>query len=171
MKRDELAVQGIVVLFFGFMLFSSFRLHGVKRFGDMGSEFWPVLILGSALILSLVLFVTSIKRYLREKAQGTPEGSLTEEEILLRRSGRRKFFLSVLCLFLYIVIMPWVGFIISTLLFTLAFILALEERRRFVLIIGPLAVTALIVYVFGRFIGMPLPRGTETFAALSRIFY
>ena len=56
-------------------------------------------------------------------------------------------------------------------LFILAFILALDERRKTVLIISPLLITAVIIVVFAKFITMPLPKGVGIFAEFSRLFY
>ncbi|MDZ4163679.1 MAG: tripartite tricarboxylate transporter TctB family protein [Smithellaceae bacterium] len=171
MKKDEIVANGVVVLFFSFMLVHSFSMHGVRRFGDMGSEFWPVMILSGGVLLSLALLISSIRKNLREKAQGVAAAPPSTEAQLTLRSGRKKYWLSVICLLTYIIVMPWIGFLISTFLFVLAFILALEERRKLVLALSPALVTALMVLVFGRFLGLPLPRGGEFFAALSRFIY
>ncbi len=56
-------------------------------------------------------------------------------------------------------------------LFILAFILALEEKRKLVLIISPLLITAVIMLIFAKFIMMPLPKGVGIFAEFSRLFY
>ncbi|MDI6726813.1 MAG: tripartite tricarboxylate transporter TctB family protein [Smithellaceae bacterium] len=171
MKKDELVANGVAVLFFSSMLFYSFSIHGVKRVGDMGGEFWPVMILSGAVALSIALFITSIKKYLREKSQDVENVPVAAEAEAVLSSGRKKYWLSVICLLTYIVIMPWIGFIISSLLFVYAFILALEERRRLVLALAPALVTALTVLVFGRFLNLPLPRGGDFFAAISRFIY
>ncbi|MEI7672304.1 MAG: tripartite tricarboxylate transporter TctB family protein, partial [Deltaproteobacteria bacterium] len=75
------------------------------------------------------------------------------------------------CLLAYIILTPLIGFILSTILFTLAFVLALEEKRKLVLIISPPLITAVIVVVFAKFITIPLPRGEGMFAEFSRFFY
>ena len=67
--------------------------------------------------------------------------------------------------------LPWIGFILSTLLFILAFILALEEKRKLVLIISPPLITAVVILIFAKFIMMPLPKGVGIFAEFSRLFY
>jgi hypothetical protein len=84
---------------------------------------------------------------------------------------RRKVGLSILCLLAYIIAMPWVGFIPSTLMFILAFALVLEERRKWVLIISPVLVASIVIGVFAKFITIPFPKGVGVFAAFSRLFY
>ena len=86
-------------------------------------------------------------------------------------SRRRKIALCSLCLLVYIIITPLIGFILSTMLFILAFVLALEEKRKLVLIISPPLITAVIILIFAKFIMMPLPKGVGIFAEFSRLFY
>jgi putative effector of murein hydrolase len=67
--------------------------------------------------------------------------------------------------------MPWIGFGLSTLIYVLAFILVLGERRRLVLILSPILVTVLVILIFSKFIAIPFPKGVGIFAAFSRLFY
>jgi len=71
----------------------------------------------------------------------------------------------------YILVMPWIGFILATLIYILAFALALGERRRWVLAVSPVLVTAVIIGVFAKFITIPFPKGIGVFADFSRLFY
>lgn len=77
----------------------------------------------------------------------------------------------MLCLFLYILAAPWIGFVLSTFLFVFAFAVSLGERRKTVLVVSPFLVTALVVVIFAKFITIPFPRGVGAFAAFSRLFY
>ncbi|MEW6674177.1 MAG: tripartite tricarboxylate transporter TctB family protein [Thermodesulfobacteriota bacterium] len=169
MKKDELIANAGVVAFFVFMLVQASELKFVRRFGDMGSGFWPIIILSTAIFLSLLVLIINTRKYLQEKKAGAPqEPAISSGEA---RERRMKLVLSVICLLVYILIMPYIGFVLATLLYVPAFILALGERRKWVLAVSPFLVTAMAVAVFGRFIAMPLPRGVEAFAAFSRIFY
>jgi putative tricarboxylic transport membrane protein len=170
MKKGEIALSAICVAFFSFMFYEAIKLHGVGRFGEVGSGFWPLLSLGFSVLLSAIWLISNLRQHSREKGKTAAE-PLTPEAIAEAWSRRRKVGLSVVCLFLYIVIMPWIGFILSTLLFILAFVLALEERRKTVLIISPILVTAAIVIVFAKFITIPFPKGMGMFAVFSRLFY
>ena len=171
MKRDEIIVNVVIISFFIFMLINSFKLHEIRRFGEMGSGFWPILILSTAILLSILLLVSTIKKYLKEKKKASVEATISREALVDLKNRRKKFVLSVILLLIYIIIMPWIGFVLSTLIYVLAFILALEERRKYVLIISPILVTALIVIIFAKFIVIPFPRGVGIFAAFSRLIY
>jgi TRAP-type C4-dicarboxylate transport system permease small subunit len=171
MKRDEVIANVVIIAFFIFMLIRSFKLHQIRRFGEMGSGFWPMLILSTATLLSMILLISTLIRYLKEKKKTSVEVSVSKEALVDLKNRRRKFVLSVILLFVYVIIMPWIGFVLSTLIYVLAFILALEERRKYVLAISPILVTALIVIIFTKFIVIPFPRGVGIFAAFSRLIY
>jgi hypothetical protein len=171
MKRDEIIVNLVIIAFFIFMLINSLKLHEIRRFGEVGSGFWPILILSTATLLSIILLISNLIKFQREKKQASEEVLISPEAKIDLKSRRRKFALSVILLLIYVIIMPWIGFVLSTLIYVLAFILALEERRKYVLIISPILVTALIVIIFAKFIVIPFPRGVGIFAAFSRLIY
>jgi putative tricarboxylic transport membrane protein len=137
----------------------------------MGSGFWPILILSAAVILSAVLLISSLVGYLKAKRQAVIEPPLSPEASKGLRLRRKKIALSVILLLLYIIVMPWIGFGLSTLLYVPAFIVVLGERRRLVLILSPLLVTVFVILIFSRFIAIPFPKGVGIFAAFSRLFY
>lgn len=170
MKRDEIVAYTIIIAFFVFMLVNSFKLHEIRRFGEMGSGFWPIMILSTAAILSIILLIFSITKYTKER-KTTPIPSPSPEVLAELKDRRKKFASSVILLLLYIIVMPWIGFILSTLIYVFVFILALGERRKFVLIASPILVTFLIIITFAKFIAIPFPRGVGIFAALSRLVY
>jgi len=171
MKRDESIFIVVLMAFFVFMLFNSLGLHQIRRFGEMGSGFWPILILSLAVLLSLVLLFGSFLQYRKEKSK-TPKMRVMpgggDSDL---KNRRKKLALSVIFLLIYILLMSWIGFLASTLLYVFAFIYALEERRKPVLFLSPFLVTAIVVVVFAKFLGIPLPKGVGVFAALSRLFY
>jgi putative tricarboxylic transport membrane protein len=170
MKKGEVILSAVCVAFFSFMFYEALELRGVRRFGEVGSGFWPLLSLGIAGILSLVWFIGNLMRYSREK-RGAIKKHSTPETVAAQRAGQKKIALCSACLLVYIILTPLIGFLLSTVLFILAFILALEEKRRLVLVISPLVITAVIFVIFAKFITMPLPKGVGVFAEFSRLFY
>jgi putative tricarboxylic transport membrane protein len=169
MKKGEIVFSAFSVAFFSFMLYEAFKLHGVGRFGEVGSGFWPMLSLGVSVLLSLCWFMVTLGKFSKAKDKAAEEP--TAEAISAAGSRRKKVALGVICIFVYIVVMPWIGFILSTLLFIPVFAFALEERRKKVLIISPFLITAITVLVFAKFITIPFPKGVGIFAEFSRLFY
>jgi putative tricarboxylic transport membrane protein len=170
MKKGEIVLSAVCLAFFSFMFYEALELRGVGRFGEVGSGFWPLLSLGVTTILSLIWLLANLRQYSREKGN-TAEELPTPEAIVEAWRRRRKIALCSVCLLVYIILTPLIGFILSTILFILAFVLALEEKRRLVLIISPLMITAVVIVVFAKFITIPLPRGVGMFAEFSRFFY
>jgi len=116
-------------------------------------------------VLSLLLLIASVKK--RDAA--APES--TAEAIAEKKRQRTTVTLSIVCFLAYILVTPWIGFILATLLYVLAFALSLGERRRWVLALSPFLVTAVIMGVFAKFITIPFPKGIGIFADFSRLFY
>lgn len=169
MKKAEIVFSGACVAFFGFMLFETFDLLGQGRPGEVGSGLWPFMALSVALALSLMMLTASIKAHKAAAREGPPP--LSPEAMDERKRQRTTVAVSILTFFAYILAIPWIGFIVATLVYILAFALALGERRRWVLAVSPFAVTAVIVGVFAKFITIPFPKGVGVFAEFSRLFY
>jgi len=170
MKKGPAVGNAVILVFFLFMLFASLGLHEVRRFGEIGSGFWPISILALASILSAILLFSSLLKG-KEKGEKESEEPPSPDSIASRRSARNIVILSSVATLIYIFAMQWVGFAIATLLYVLGFIIILGERRKWVLIFSPLVVTVFILVVFSKFISIPFPRGSGVFAELSRFFF
>jgi putative tricarboxylic transport membrane protein len=169
MKKGEIVTSAFCVAFFLFMLIQGFELLETRRSGEVGSGFWPVMSLAACTALSFVWLVTAVIE--SGKAKATPVATPTAEEVAATWNRRKKVGLSILCLLLYIVVMPWIGFVLSTFLFVFIFAVSLGERRKMVLAVSPFLITGIVIVVFARFITIPFPRGVGLFAAFSRLFY
>lgn len=152
------------------MLFQTAELMERGRAGEMGSGFWPMLLLAVAAFLSVCLFVSKLKKFISLKKTQEPEGTPADNR-KARATARTKVTLCAIAMLVYITLLPLVGFPLSTCLYTLVCMWALEERRKWVLVGSPILITALILVVFARFITMPLPKGVGIFADFSRLFY
>jgi len=169
MRRGEIILSAFCLAFFSFMFYEAFQLHNVRRFGEVGSGFWPMLSLGFSLLLSLSWLVSTLAAFFAARSK-TVE-ALSQEMLAEARARRKRVVLGSVCLIVYIAAMPRIGFLLSTLLFIPAFVLALGERRKWILIISPLLVTALTILIFARFVAIPFPKGEGIFAEFSRLFY
>jgi hypothetical protein len=167
MKKGEIVFFAVCVAFFGFMFYDGLDLTTHGRSGEIGSAFWPLIAIGASGLLSVVLLISSIKKFRQEGAaeEQTPEATAE------KKRQRITVALSVACFLAYLVATPWIGFILATLIYIPVFALALGERRRWVLFIAPFLLTAIIVAVFAKFITIPFPKGVGIFAEFSRLFY
>jgi putative tricarboxylic transport membrane protein len=167
MKKGEIVFFAISTAFFGFMLIEATGLMGQGRAGEIGSGLWPLLALGASALLSIVLLLSSIQKSRR----AAPAEAPTAEALAEKRRRRVTVASSSICFLAYMISIPYIGFILSTFLFIPAFALALGERRKTVLLIAPVVLTAVIVGVFAKFITIPFPKGVGIFAELSRLIY
>jgi len=170
MKKGPIIANGAILVFFLFLLLQSFKLHEIRRFGEVGSGFWPILILALASVLSAILLFSSLMKR-KEKGGKDAEEPSSSESIASRKRARRIVVISSGATLVYIFAMQWVGFALATLFYVLAFIVILGERRKWVLIVSPVLVTVFILVVFSKFIAIPFPRGIGIFAELSRFFF
>jgi putative tricarboxylic transport membrane protein len=170
MKKGPIIANVVILVFFLFLLLQSFKLHEIRRFGEMGSGFWPILILALASVLSAILLVSPLMKR-KEKGGKDAEEPSSPESIASRKRARRIVVSSSVATLVYIFAMQWVGFALATLFYVLAFIVILGERRKWVLIFSPVLVTVFILVVFSKFIAIPFPRGIGIFAELSRFFF
>jgi len=167
MKQGEIVFFAVCVAFFSFMFYDGLELRSHGRSGEIGSGLWPLIALGASAPCSVVLLISSGKKFLRE---GAAE-DLTPEAAAEKKRQRVTVALSVACFLAYLVLTPWIGFILATFIYIPVFALALGERRMSVLLISPFLLTAIIVAVFAKFITIPFPKGVGIFAAFSRLFY
>ena len=110
--------------------------------------------------------VTLSVRELEEQAKA----KMAKEE----KSGPKELirFITMIALTLvYLFLIRVLGFIISTALFGVLYLLLLQERRLWVLIVSPLAIIVFIWFVFTQVLAVPLPPGSGIFAEFSRVFY
>jgi putative tricarboxylic transport membrane protein len=168
MKTGEIVFFAVCVAFFGFMFYEGLELAGQGRPGEIGSGLWPLFALGASFLLSAALLVASLRKARRDVGSTEDE---TPESIAEKKRQRVTVTLSVVCFLIYMVVVPWIGFILATLLYIPSFALALGERRKGVLFVSPFLLTAIIVAVFAKFITIPFPKGIGIFADFSRLFY
>lgn len=160
MRRTELLFRGGVVLFFLFLLPEAYRLGGTRRFGEVGSGLWPILILTLGVLLAFGQFLEGFRRYRgKDRPVSLPVGKATRAVIA---SG---------IVLAYLILIPWTGFFVATPAFVAAFMYGLGERRGILLLIAPLLVTVGIFMAFVKFIFIPLPRGVGLFLTFSRMLY
>jgi putative tricarboxylic transport membrane protein len=170
MKKGPIIGNVVILVFFLFLLLQSFKLHEIRRFGEIGSGFWPILILALASVLSAILLFSSLRKR-KEKGGKDAEEPSSPESIASRKRARRIVVISSGATLVYLFAMQWVGFALATLFYILAFIVILGERRKWVLIFSPVLVTVFILVVFSKFIAIPFPKGIGIFAELSRFFF
>lgn len=109
---------------------------------ETGPAFFPRLLSGLLGILGIVLLFQS----LRDRSS-KPDGPLLGVIMVIA------------LMFVYLLLFTWIGFLISTPIVVLAFLLYVKVKKWSSLIALPAGVTLFIYLLFVKFLGVPLPIG------------
>ena len=148
--RNQESLLGAILMLLAILVFI-----GVVNFKDTAEDyralppsFFPNILVGVMVVLSLALLV----RGWRNAPSPIFKQSVRPSNVL------RVFGLMVL-LVVFIVLLQYVGFAISSFLFLLALQLVLAERRPVRLLVFAIGVTLVMYVVFVLLLRVPLPRG------------
>lgn len=177
---DEVAVA--VVLFVAFLILRAridVFVPGGRGRTFIESDAWPGAILTAAVVLSAAYVVQTVRRARGAEAlmpEATLVGPTAEEAPALQvdtGNGHqpRQLAAGFALLLGYIWVMPTIGFVPATVLFCVALPLLLGERRWWLIVGIPAAVTTLVLMIFTRLLVVPLPRGRGIFLELSTYLY
>lgn len=169
----------IFIVFAGVFLFFSLQLPPSESSDLIGPGAWPTFILSLMLFLSIVLLVRSIMEW-KGKAVKKPEVTeLTElqkeenevkEKIENPPSFSYKHWMVAMMLLLYLLLMPWTGFTITTIILVLPLAWLLGMERKINILVTALASSLVFSYVFITLLRLPLPRGIAIFEDISLFF-
>ncbi len=123
---------------------------------ELGAAFWPRIIL----VAMIALLVANIVNYV--KANKISAESILGE-VKLGEFVKSKLFIGMLIVFFMALIMPYIGFIPSCLLFLVAYGVLLGEKRLPRLILISLIVTVVLYALFQGPLSIMLPRGNGFF--------
>ncbi len=128
--------------------------------GDvLGAYGFPIIVASLAVIFAIVIFIKGYKKAGSVKAMFSfdkPNPGMLS---------------TILCVGGYIALMNFVGFAVSTLLFTFFNARLMGYKNNKVLAIFSVVFTALIIFSFGNLFLVPLPRGISFFRELSYFIY
>jgi putative tricarboxylic transport membrane protein len=160
--RGEMAIP-IVLIVLSISLFVKTYGFEFTTHHQAPPTLWP-----RAIIVLLVLVCGMLIGKLilegRKKGAGRTEKSESETQWGMVLKG-------ILVLFLYMFLMSYVGYILSTMAFTLAAMLMLGNRSKVHLILTPLLTTGLVFIIFTHAMYIPLPKGISVFRTFSQFFH
>jgi putative tricarboxylic transport membrane protein len=135
----------------------------VLQGAQMGPTFWPRFILGSIILLSGIVSAGTIRRIIKEK--------VWSEALMTLDRGKIRFFAAIALCVSYLILLPVLGFILTTPVFMIVFMLLLGEKSKGWILSVSIAMTAVIVILFTKAMYVPLPRGAWLFREFSLLFY
>lgn len=147
MKKYNIGISAVIAILAGILFYAT------KGFPEIvqkvpGAGFWPRILAVVLLILSVALLLESLFSDQVKK----------EDPIRFRDPRMKKVYLALGMLALYMLILVYGGFIISSLLLVPALMYLLGERRVKMLIIVSLALTGTIYLFFTLLLRITLPQ-------------
>ncbi len=143
-----------------FFFFLAGQFPEVKGYQQMGDAFWPRLILLVLMGLSALLLIQALWIRGEKRLEKEPE------------PGDRATMLKIMAgIFLYVLAIPYLGFLLSTFCALTAFSYLMGGRKMKSTIFFSLGMTAAVYAVFGFLIYTALPRGVWIFKGLSNLLY
>ncbi len=149
---------------------STTQIYSANKTTILGPKFWPSIIL----ILMLVIAIMGIiKTFINSKKASAVHAEKTDET----EEPEIKFFnipmslVSIASIILYSMCLYFFGFIISSILFLYLMTQLMGAKKKLVIILTSVILTALFVGLFSILLSVPLPRGVSIFRAFSLLFY
>ena len=119
------------------------------------ASLYPRIIIG----LLIILFISNISKIYKSKKEGeTFKLNINIQEIL-----KSKLTIGSIFLVVYTLALDITGFVITSLVFFIAYSYLLGERRVKILLLSSFVSVFVIYVIFGRMLGIMLPRGTGVF--------
>lgn len=164
----------MTIIFSSFFLIFSLQLPASKSTEQIGPGGWPNFILSLMLILGIILLIRSIVENKKKKSDLTNGNELTDENVQETKPKQLEFitrhwFVVALIVF-YFIMMPLLGFFVSTFIFILLITWLLGMKRWIYILITALVSSLTFTFIFATLITLPLPRGVSIFHELSILF-
>lgn len=142
--KNKKLVEGVVLFLTStFLIFESLKLHNNKSWA-LSPALFPLIITLFILVLSVVLMFKG----LREKKTDIGTSSM---------GNSKKLGLVLLISFLYLIALPRLHFLLSSMLYLLFFLLILGERKWLTLVSISVLTPIFIEYIFSNLLNVYLP--------------
>ena len=132
-------------------------------YGELGPAYWPKFVLVSILVLSALLAFFSVRGVLKGLIPAAQKINLTVANL--------RFAAAVALIAGYLILLPYVGFLVLTPFQMIAFMYLLGERSKVWIFSIPFVLTVGIVLLFTKVMYVPLPRGVGIFLDISHLLY
>lgn len=127
--------------------------------GTMGADVWPKVLL----VMLIILLSFNIIKVYRSKWKSGEKSQSSEKSqansILISEMYKNKFLWGSIILLAYSLLLEFLGFILSTILFMLAYMTLLSEKRWWFKAIAGVATAFVLYALFAKILMVSLPRG------------
>ncbi len=135
-------------------------------------SFWPVASLGIVVFCSAILLAIRFVRRNKNAQSDSAAAADADADGMPNEEAKhpQRAVYTLLFMVVYLAVLPLTGFILTTLIVTAVYMLAIGASRRYAFII-PFGMTVLITAIFALALKVPLPRGVSLFREVSLLFY
>jgi hypothetical protein len=159
---EQIIVHGIAFAIMLFLYLTAFSFPTLNIGGNLGAAWWPQLVLGCGMILTVISAFLNVKK-LRAETEKT-KAKISKEEI-----GSLAFSFAILAITLLFINIA--GFIGSIPILVFGFMFQLGCRKPLSLILASIITTLVFALMFGRIMAVSLPRGMGIMRSLSFYIY
>jgi Na+-transporting methylmalonyl-CoA/oxaloacetate decarboxylase gamma subunit len=157
---------------FFFVIAMQFKPPRVEA--PLAGSFWPGMALAILFICSLIELIrllrqTKEQREAKEVADEKKKRAL--QEAMGEADNRNLLIFGGCIAYLYIMVVHYVGFIITTPLFMAVYLYVTGYRHKVMLIVAPILAVAMFLLLFVVATYIPLPRGIGIFKEISVLLY
>lgn len=146
------------------------QIQYTPRRGQIGPDFWPKLAIGLMALVCLVEIARALAAPSVEQARGLAELLDQESEAQEETSYPRLLFGGVALTLAYAVLMPWLGFLLASFLYLVAFMYLGRYRSHGVIWVASGLGMLLVALIFLKVVYVSLPRGVPPFDAIINLF-
>ncbi len=147
----ELIFNGFLLVFFVAMLIYSGQIAIWD--GHVWARYWPMILLVLAVILFSIKVVGIVRRLPKEKWE------IDLSIFGFKNKNIRLLLVSFVWLILYAVLLPYLGFILATILFCIGMQLLLGSKFSWKVLLAGLVITIAVYVIFTWGLGVSVPRG------------
>ncbi|MET3504140.1 tripartite tricarboxylate transporter TctB family protein [Halalkalibacter oceani] len=175
--RTNIVVSIITILFSAFFLIQTGQIVERETDATLSSTFWPTFLLSSMLVLGIILLVKTIIQQKTNRADAAEEqegveAQLDDSDFVDEAPAfPNRLWLMIAISFAYVILLPLVGFILSSLVILVAITLLMGVKKWSSLVLTSVLGTAFLTFLFINLLRVPLPRGVGIFRDLSLLIY
>ncbi|MDQ0338189.1 cell division protein FtsW (lipid II flippase) [Caldalkalibacillus uzonensis] len=176
--KSNLVIAIVTIVFSFFFLIQAIQIPDSRAQTAVPPNFWPTFILSLMLVLGIILLAKTLieaRMQKRESGQTETEQTVEEEEHVSVYEPELKYpfrlWAIILSLTVFIITLPYLGFILASLLFILVVSWVMGVKKWIPLLGASVISTAVFVFIFTKLLHLPLPRGVGFFRELSLFFY
>ena len=146
-----------------YLLLETRTFGSLEAYGKLGPDYWPKFVLVTIMALSLGVAVNTIK--------GVLKGTIEASKKLQFNRGTARFCMAFFLIASYLLLLPFVGFLVLTPIQMICFMVLLGERSKSMIFTIPFVLTISVVLLFTKVMYVPLPRGVGIFLDISHLLY